>query len=373
MKFKVSSGDLDRRLSVLGRVIESKPAVPVWGHFLFETKGDSLFISVGSSDVMMNTELSVMDSEGDARAVVPGGKLMEYLKKLPEQPIEIAIDDTTHAIHISTLMGTSSQTGDSAEEWPPMKDLDASETNSFSISSQSLLNGISRTAFAVANDSLRPALNGIFFDIEPTMLTMVSTDSHRLVRYSRTDVQPGVTASFILNKRPAALLKGVLDKVDSMVNVTFDHKFISFQMPLYTMRCIQPEGAYPAYKSVIPANGNPFKLTVNRQDLANAVSRVVLFSDNTKLLRLDISSNSMEITTQDLDLSCKAKETLVCDYQGEDMTIGFKGAFFSDILANMECQELEISLSDPARSALFAPALKREGEDELMLLMPMKV
>lgn len=121
MKFKVSSGDLDRRLSVLGRVIESKPVVPLWGHFLFETKGDSLIVTACSSDVVMNTELSVMDSEGDARAVVPGGKLMEYLKKLPEQPIEISINDENHAIQISTLMGTSTQSGESAEEWSDRK------------------------------------------------------------------------------------------------------------------------------------------------------------------------------------------------------------------------------------------------------------
>ncbi|MDO4460940.1 MAG: DNA polymerase III subunit beta [Bacteroidia bacterium] len=372
MKFKVSCGDLERRLSVLGRVIESKPAVPIWGHFLFETKGDSLIITAGSSDVIMYTELSVMDSEGDAKAVVPGGKVMEYLKKLPEQPIEISIDDATHAIQISTLMGTSSQTGESAEEWPNVPAL-SPEAQTFSVSSQSLLNGIARTAFAVANDTLRPALNGIYFDIEPTMLTMVSTDSHRLVRYCRTDVQPGINASFILNKRPAALLKGVLDKVDSTVSISFDSKHIMFQMPLYTVICLQPEGAYPAYKSVIPANGNPHKLTINRQDLSNAVSRVLLFSDNTKLLRLDITSNSVTVSSQDLDLSCKASETISCEYTSDDMTIGFKGAFFSDVLVNMECQEIEISLADPARSALFSPALKRDGEDELMLLMPMKV
>lgn len=373
MKFKVSSGDLDRRLSVLGRVIESKPAVPVWGHFLFETKGDSLFITAGSSDVIMQTELSVMESEGDSRAVVPGGKLMDYLKKLPEQPIEIAINDDTHSIQISTLMGTSTQAGESAEEWPVVPTLDANETSNFTISSQSLLIGISRAAFATANDTLRPAMNGIYFDIEPTLLTIVATDSHRLVRYCRTDVQPGITASFILNKRPAALVKGVLDKVDTSINIAFDRKRVVFQMPLYTMTCTQPEGVFPAYKSVIPTNGNPYKMTINRQDLANAVSRVSLFSDNSKLLRLDISSNSVRVSSQDLDLSCKANETLPCDFDGNDMTIGFKGAFFADILNNMECQELEISLADPVRSALFAPALKRDGEDEVMLLMPMKV
>ncbi|MCQ2236448.1 MAG: DNA polymerase III subunit beta [Bacteroidales bacterium] len=372
MKFKVSCGDLERRLSVLGRVIESKPAVPVWGHFLFETKGDSLIVTAGSSDVVMQTELSVMDSESDAKAVVPGGKVMEYLKKLPEQPIEISIDEVSHAIQISTLMGTSTQTGDAADEWPAIPELSA-DAQTITASSQSLLNGIARTTHAVANDPLRPAMNGIFFDVEPTMLTLVSTDSHRLVRYCRTDIQPGINASFILNKRPAALLKSVLDKVDSTVNISFDRKYIVFQMPLFTMVCLQPEGAYPAYRSVIPANGNPYKLTVNRQDFANAVSRVLLFSDNTKLLRLDVSSNSINISSQDLDLSCKASETISCDYSGDDMTIGFKGAFFFDVLANMECQELEISLADPARSALFSPALKRDGEDELMLLMPMKV
>ncbi|MCF0191695.1 MAG: DNA polymerase III subunit beta [Marinilabiliaceae bacterium] len=371
MKFKVSSGDLERRLSVLSRVIESKPSTPIWSHFLFETIGDSLRITAGSQDIIMQTELSILDSEQDAKSVLPGEKLIAYLKTLPEQPVTMSIDENNSMV-IYTSAGKSSQMGESADQWPQNSELKEDSISTFTISSQSLLTGISRTAFAISSDELRPVLNGIFFEIEPTTLTMVATDSQKLVRYTRTDVQAGINASFVLNRRPANILKSALDKEDSMIRIEFDSKIVRFHLPLYTISCTQPEGNYPPYRTAIPTN-NPYTLVINRQNLLNAVQRVSLYSNTTKLIRLDVGSDSVNISAQDIDFACQAKEMISGEFDGDSLSIGFKATNLTEVLSNLESEDISIRLLDSVRATLVSPSTKHEGEDELMLIMPMKV
>jgi len=370
MRFVVSSGDLLGRLQVAGRAIASKSPVPILDNFLFSISGRTLSITGSDSEVIVVTTLEVNESDGDGKVAIPGGKLVEYLKKLPEQPVSFSINDETYAIEISTISGKSNQVGLSASDYPQLQAV-AGESNSFKLSSDALLAGITHTLFATGNDDLRPIMNGIYFDIEPECMTFVATDSHILARYTRTDVKCGIKSSFVLGKKPAALLKNIMS-AGAEVEVKYDQKSAIFQTETFKMTCRLTDGNYPQYRSVIPAN-NPFHVNVNRQDLSNAISRTSLFSDGTELIRLELSSNSMNVMAQDLDFSCSANEVVACQYEGESMVIGIKSSYFSNILSNMASADIEMQLSDASRAVIVLPTEKKDNEDELMLIMPMKV
>ena len=370
MKFVVSSGDILSRLQIVGRAIASKNTMPILDNFLFSVKGDTLTITASDQEIVIQASLSVSDVDHDGRVAVPGGKLAEYLKKLPEQPVVFSVNDETYAIEIGTTTGKTNQAGLDAIEYPELKPLD-DNAQSFVISSDALLAGLSHTIFATASDELRPIMNGVFFDMNDGHVTFVATDSHILSMYSRTDVNTVAGTSFVLGKKPAALLKNILSAGDN-VEVAFDKKSAKFTTNSYTMFCRLTDGNYPQYRAVIPTQ-NPFHVIVNRSDISNAVARASLYADGTALVKLDLSSNIIYVSTQDLDFSCSADEKVECQFEGENMSIGLKAPYFASILSNMTSDDIEMQVSDPSKAAIIVPVEKKDNEDELMLIMPMKV
>jgi DNA polymerase-3 subunit beta len=254
-------------------------------------------------------------------------------------------------------------------EYPqmPMEDGD----NAFTMPSNVLLEAINKTLFCTADDELRPVMNGIYFDLSEQKITMVATDAHRLVRYSNEGVKGVQPVSFILPKKPAQLLRQVLQKEAEDVVVTFGQKNAKFVFGSTIIACRQIEGRFPNYNAVIPQNDTN-KVTVDRQTIINACKRVAVFANTgTSLLKLALSENLIKISAQDIDFSTSAEETITCDYTGMPMSIGFKAPFLIEILANITSQEVVLQLADPARAGLILPSENEEGQDLLVLLMPM--
>ena len=234
-----------------------------------------------------------------------------------------------------------------------------------------MLTGINRCIFATADDELRPVMNGIYFDISQQDVTLVSSDGHKLVRNKSFASTGNEKAAFILPKKPSNLLKNLLPKEQGDVQICFDDKNAMFTMENYQMTCRLIEGRYPNYNSVIPQN-NPHKAVVDRAIFISALKRVSVFSSQaSSLIKLSLKENSMTISAQDIDFSTSAEETLICQYDGKDMSIGFKSSFLIDILNNISSQNVIIELADPSRAGLIVPEEQEENEDLLMLLMPM--
>lgn len=369
MKFVVSSGDLLSRLQIVGRAIASKNTMPILDNFLFSVTGDDLTITASDQEIVIQTTMKVSSVDHDGRVAIPGGKVTEYLKKLPEQPVSFSINDENFALEIGTPTGKNNQAGLDPCEYPELKPLSAN-AKSFVISSEALLAGISHTVFATANDELRPIMNGVYFDMNDGHITFVATDSHILSLYTRTDINTVAGSSFVLGKKTASLLKNMVTSNET-VEVSFDQDSAKFVTANYTLLSRLAGGSYPQYRSVIP-NQNPFHVLVNRSDISNAVARVSLFADGTDLVKLHLSAESINVTSQDLDFSCSGQETVPCQYDGENMSIGIKAPFFLNILNNLSSTDVDIQVIDPSRAAIVVPVERKEGIDELMLIMPMK-
>jgi DNA polymerase-3 subunit beta len=234
-----------------------------------------------------------------------------------------------------------------------------------------LLNGISRSIFATADDELRPVMNGIYFDIHQDDLTFVASDGHKLVRLRNLSVHATEKASFILPKKPANLLKAVLAKETEMVNIKFDENNAYINCTNFEMVCRLIEGRFPNYNSVIPQN-NPHKVIIDRLSFLNALKRVSVFSNPaSSLVKLQLKGNQMKVSAQDIDFSTAAEETIPCQFTGVDLSIGFKATYLIEILNNIASTEVVVELADPSRAGLIIPVENEENEDLLMLLMPM--
>jgi DNA polymerase-3 subunit beta len=214
-------------------------------------------------------------------------------------------------------------------------------------------------------------MNGIYFDITTEDLTIVATDGHKLVRCRNFSTKSDQKASFVLPKKPAQMLKSLIGKDDSEVQILFDGRNATFKAEGFKMVCRLIEGRFPNYNSVIPSD-NPFIVTINRQSFISALKRVLVFAaEEIWLVKISLSQNELTVSSKDLDFSTAAEEHLACSYNGRNISIGFKGTFLIDILNNLSSEDVMLELADAARSGVIVPAEQDEDEDTLMLLMPM--
>ncbi len=214
-------------------------------------------------------------------------------------------------------------------------------------------------------------MNGIYFDLTPDCLAIVASDGHKLVRNKNFTIKSETPASFILPKKPASLLKNILNSDGGDVVIKFDDRNAEIRFADGTLTCRLIEGRYPNYNSVIPAD-NPNQLTIDRKALLSALRRVLPFaSEASQLIRFHLENGKLEISSEDLDFATSAKESIVCDYTGQNMSIGFKGGSLTEILTNLNSDEVIIQLADPSRAGIIIPATQPENEDVLMLIMPM--
>jgi len=301
--------------------------------------------------------------------------LLDTLREFPEQPLTFSIDDSNLSMVITSSNGTYNFVGQNGDEYPRLPQL-ADEVKVLNMQVSMLSEGITRTLFCTAEDELRPVMNGVYFDIMHDGITLVATDAHKLVRFktsynSVTLDEEEEKVSFILPKKPANMLKNLLPKESGDVEIKFDSKNAYFTLSNYTMVCRQVEGRFPNYNGVIPKT-NHYKITIDRLTILNALKRVSVFSNQaSNLVKLEFIDNQINISAQDIDFSISAEETISCQFDGEPIKIGFKSAFLIEILSNISSTDIVLELSDPSRAGLILPFENAEGEDILMLLMPM--
>lgn len=368
MKFIVTSTALLKQLQLLQGVLNNSNTLPILDNFLFEIKNKELTISASDLETAMTTRMAI-EAKDEGMIAMPARLLLDTLKTLPEQPLTFTIDEKTYGIEISSDYGKYKLTGHNGEDFPKAPALEGAQ--SFSISSEVLGRAISKTLFAAGNDDMRPVMSGVYFEVNEDNIRFVATDAHKLVRYGRRDVAGGQSAAFIVPKKPLNLLKGILNAVKADVKLEYNENNAVFSFDNVTLMCRLIEGKYPNYEAVIPKE-NPFKLTVDRLDLQNSIKRVSIFANKTThQVRLKIGGSELNLSAEDLDFANEAQERLTCTYAGDDMEIGFNSRFLSEMLTNLDSENINIEMSAPNRAGIITQVEgESDAEDILMLVMP---
>lgn len=369
MRFTLSSSALSSSLSSLARVINSKNTLAILDSILFQVHDGQLVLTSSDSDNTMKTTLPLDECEGEADICIPSRTILDSVKELPEQPLTFEINTSDYSIRVLYQNGVYNFTGIDAQDYPLTLPLSENCTI-VTMDSSVLLNNINRSLFATAQEELHLVMNGIYFDMTQECISIVATDGKKLVRNKNFTVKVDQPVSFILPKKPATLLKNVLTKDGGDVVVKFDNRsaVISYSGGMLTCRLL--DGRYPKYNSVIPQN-NPNQLTIDRRSLLSALRRVLPFaSESSQLVRLRTELGKLEVSSEDIDFATSAKESITCEYVGVPMSIGFKGSNLTEILSNLESDEVVIELADPGRAGVVMPAVQPENEEVLMLIMP---
>ena len=372
MKFIVASGELQKALNVVSGVISSSQSRPILENFLFELENEILKITASDGETTLITSLAVK-SDDQGKIAVPAKIFQDLIKTFGDQPLTFSVKDSESGegglLEILDEKDNYEVALDNAEDYPELPEFDASQK--VTLASGVLADALSNTLFATSNDSLRPVMTGVLFQFTEKETNFVSTDSHRLVVYKRTDVTNKEAVEFIMPKKPLSIFKNILSNSNDEVTIEFNENMAKFTFGENIWICRLIDGKYPNYSAVIPKE-NPNVLTVNRNLLLSSIRRASILSNkSTNQVRFKLSGNVLHLHAEDTEYANKADMNIPCDYKGEDINIGFSSKFLTEMLSVLGSEDITMKMSQPNRPGIVEPL---DGLDEnehiLMLSMP---
>ena len=389
MKFSLSSSELAERLQAIGKVINTKNQMSILDCFLFEVSGDTLKITASDNENTLVTTLKINEAGEDFRFAINAKTVLDAVKGIPEQPVTFNVDMQNFNTTVNYQNGHFSLVSQNADEYPSYTDF-PEDSAEIKVDSKLLLDSVGRALFATApTDTAHPVMSGVLFDItqkdetnnEDANVSIVASDGRKL-EYTRWANENNVQAGqYVLSNKPALLLRSLLARESGEITMRFAKEKAEVRMNTFSMTCRLIDGKFPAYNKVVPKN-NPNRLTVNRMAFINMLRRVLVFSDAvSSLVKLHMEADQLVTSVQNIDYSLSAEESMICEYDGMPMNIGFKGTTLVDFLNNIECENIEFQIADQSRAVIIVPspqpnAVKdddgnaKSKEEIVMLLMP---
>ena len=375
MNFIVNSQQLLKQLQSLSGVLSNNNTMPIIGCFHFHLEENSLVVKTTdlSTTLVARLEVETGRMEQAEEVAIPSKMLLEILKSFDDVPLTFNVDSQSHAITIASGEGEYNLAGMDADTYPTMPTAEGTSTAHMTCSA--LVEAINKTYFATSNDEMHQQMSGIFCEMTPDGVTFVATDAHKLVRYRRKDVSSEESTNFILPKKPITIVKNILAsrKDDGDVTIEYNNTNIFITFDNFYIVCRLVDGRYPNYEAAIPKD-NPNKLILDRLTFLNTLRRVSIFaSEATRQVRLSIGHDRLEISAEDLEFSNKAHESIPCQYEGEPMDIGFNAKFLTEMIGNLDSEQVLMEMSHPSRAGIIFPygdESEDKADDILMLVMP---
>jgi len=367
MKFIVSSNDLLKQIKIISGVVSTNTVLPILENFLFKIEKGVLTIFATDLETSMSTEIEV-EAKEDGLIAIPAKILTDTLAALPDQPLTFDVQDDTFSIEITTQNGKYKMNGENGEDYPKIPVPE--DVKSLTMNSTVLSDVIVKSFFALSTDELRPAMTGLYCNFDADGATFVSTDAHRLVRYRHNETTLKEGINFILPKKALQLLKGALANENTQVDISFNSSNAFFSFSKVNLICRLIDAKYPDITPVIPTD-NPNKVNIDTKSFAGTLRRITNFANkSTYQVKLQLKGNELNVSAEDLDFSNEGQERLTCNYNGEDMEIGFNARFLSEMLNSIDSENITMELSSQSRAGLILPETEDEGTDILMLIMP---
>ena len=369
MKFTVQSADLLRALAAAGGAVPTKSTLPILECVLFERDGDTLTVSATDLEIsiVQRVEVSFEQNGSDARQriAVPARRLLDTLRALPGLPITVATDAEFN-VELTTDQGRYKMVGYDGGDYPALPALDGAQE--VATTGALVKHAIDKTSFAASKDALRPAMMGVLFQVRPEGSTLVATDGHRLVRLKLDGITAETPVDVIVPEKALSLAAKAATEGDCTIRVAQGYVGFDFGETQVIGRLI--EEAYPNYEAVIPVE-NEKRLVVGHEALLAAVRRVALYSSSmTHQIRLALDGDALTVSAEDIERASEARERVLCDYSAEPLEIGFNSVYLQEVLSNVDGEDAVFEFSSPNRAGVVSPSESPEGEELLMLIMP---
>ena len=395
MKFAIEREELLRGIQAVLDIVPSKSALPVLSNILVDASPDGIELSATDLDISIICGVNG-EVEEPGSTTVPARKFSEIIRELPDESVRLeASEGRVSIVRQSGLKGKYALMSVPAEDFPelpneiegPEMNFGGGEDDEESLDGDLISQMVAKTVFAVSRDETRPVLNGVLWQVREGRTTMVATDGHRLVKFSKTLPGPEgkqVVTEAIVPPRPLNHLVKLLSAGSVLEQVRFGQNHLMFTLSdagdfdgegaqpirLYT-RLI--EGPYVDYEQVIPS-GNAKRLTVSNSTLAPAVRRVsILASSQTHQVKIEVGQDQLLLSANSQEIGGEAQESVEAKYGDDEMAIGYNSGYLSDVLRRIDSDDVVFELDSPVTAGIIRPVDQVEGEDYLCLLMPLRL
>lgn len=376
MKITVQKNEFYNKLKMVGKVVGSSKTMPQVENFLFVIGTDFIVTGSDISGIISGkvSTVAIENPKGATIKLLVEKTIMNALKELPEQPIEITIDERTLRITVSYKNGNKDGDGvftiqgKDAAAFPEMKIDD--ERTEVRIEKSVLIEGFRSVMSFVANDELRPVMGGICFESKTDNLVFVATNSH-ILSLREYPVSEYPEFSSIVPAKAAKLITDILsESKEEEIQVSISNKNISVNTENYSMTYRQVEGRYPAYRNVIPKTHNT-SVKVSSEEIQAVIRRVSVFANSSShLLIMNVNSGNLQVNAEDVDYSVSANETLSAEVVGNPLKIGLHAGNMNEVLGSCTSDDCTIELIDASKAAIIRPV----GIDGVtLLIMPMLI
>ncbi len=369
MKFTASSADLLRALSTVNGAVPSKSTLPILECVLFEREDDALRIAATDLEISIVQRLPVSFEQNGTdtkqRIAVPARRLLDTLRALPDLSVTVTTDAEFN-VELTTDQGRYKMVGFDGGDYPALPSLDGAQA--IEADGALVKHAIDKTGFAASKDALRPAMMGVLFQVRPEHSTIVATDGHRLVKLVSRGLTADEAVDVIVPEKALSLAGKAAGDGACTLRIAPGYVGFDFGDTQVVGRLIEEQ--YPNYEAVIPVE-NEKRLTVGRDAMLAAVRRVALYSSSmTHQIRLALESDALTVSAEDIERASEAKERVLCDYDSDPMEIGFNSQYLQEVLSNIDGEDVVFEFSSPNRAGVVSPAEGAEGEELLMLIMP---
>ncbi len=370
MNFSVAVKDLAQALGRISSATPQRSPMPVLENILLDLEGSMLSLTATDMDITVTTRLEVRGTSNGA-ILVPAKRLTDTVRALEHGELTFDADSSTKRITLHTSSGEYKLSGLDATEFPQLPRFEP--TVSIALPFNKFTGMIDRTVFACSSDEFRPAMTGVLFQFRPDQIRAVATDGFRLVRVIDREMTPEVSDGVDIIVPPKALQLASKAFAAEQIALEANKTHVRFADGVTTITARLIDENYPNYESVIP-QANDKRMVISREDLLNAVKRVSLYSNSqTRQVRMKLGSSQMRVQAEDVDTGGEAFEHVNCDYTDEEIEIGFSSQFVRDALDRIETAEVAFEFSTPLRPSLVSPYGAANGQDVLMLLMPIRL
>lgn len=367
MEFKINSKALEKLLSRIIPAVPTRTPMPILENFLLEINNGLLTVSATDLEISLKSSINVTSDE-NIKIVIPAKLFFDIVRSLDDTIINFKVN-SNFKIKMVVDNGTYNIGYAFSNEFPEI--LDVNKEKEISMSGSLLKKSIDQTSFALSKEDMRPAMTGLLIEFTPDTLNFVSTDGHRLVRYSHKNIKSQNDEQYIIPERAISVLSKLIGEGDVKLFLSKTHiAFLSGDIE-FTTRLIGEK--YPAYNSVIPLE-NENLLKISTKELLATVRRMILFSSaNSKQVKLSLSTNMLNVSAEDIDHGSNAEENISCEYIGEPMNIGFNTIYLSDILSHINSDKAIFKLHSPTKACIVEPDKLEENEELMLLLMPVRL
>ena len=367
MKFTTTKNNLFSALNETNRVIPIRTTLPILSCVLIKAQKQELTLIATDLEQTTVSKLKGKVLE-EGETALPSGRFLEIVSALPNEELEINTKEDQET-EINSSKGVYKITGKEPGEYPAVPEREKKQE--IVLKGADLLDIINTTLYATSKDDLKPALCGVYLNIQEENIVAVATDGHRLVKYIKKIKSKNPEGAIIVPGKFFNILKnGINPENEIIINISENHLDVEQEKNILITRIIKE--SFPDFNSVIPEDLN-IKAKIKAETTIKGIKRVAIFSNKTtKQVLMSFNENELIISTEDKETRSSAKEHLECEYNNKNITIAYNAQYLKEVIEHIDSDEVEIFLSGPLTEAIFKPKQQKEESSLTALLMPLR-